>query len=104
MANAIEAIQLTKQYGAKTAVDALNLSVFEGELFALLGVNGAGKTTTIKMLAGLALPTSGDARLLGDSIRQDPQRAKAHNGISPQETAVAPNLSVAENLALMARV
>ena len=52
MANAIEAIQLTKQYGAKTAVDALNLSVLEGELFALLGVNGAGKTTTIKMLVG----------------------------------------------------
>ena len=104
MANAIEAIQLTKQYGANTAVDALNLSVFEGELFALLGVNGAGKTTTIKMLAGLTLPTSGDARLLGDSIRQDPQRAKAHNGISPQETAVAPNLSVVENLALMARI
>ena len=104
MANAIEAIQLTKQYGAKTAVHELNLSVLEGELFALLGVNGAGKTTTIKMLAGLALPTSGDALLLGDSIQKDPQRAKEHNGISPQETAVAPNLSVAENLAFMARV
>ena len=104
MANAIEAIQLTKQYGAKTAVHELNLSVLEGELFALLGVNGAGKTTTIKMLAGLALPTSGDALLLGDSIQKDPQRAKEHNGISPQETAVAPNLSVSENLTFMARV
>ena len=104
MANAIEAIQLTKQYGVKTAVNALNLTVPEGEFFALLGVNGAGKTTTIKMLAGLTLPTSGDALLLGDSIRLDPQHAKAHNGISPQETAVAPNLSVAENLAFMARV
>jgi len=104
MANAIEAIQLTKQYGAKTAVNALNLTVFEGEFFALLGVNGAGKTTTIKMLAGLTLPTNGDALLLGDSICKDPQHAKEHNGISPQETAVAPNLSVAENLAFMARI
>ena len=104
MANAIEAIQLTKKYGEKTAVNALNLSVAEGELFALLGVNGAGKTTTIKMLAGLALPSGGDALLLGDSILQNPQRAKEHNGISPQETAVARNLSVLENLALMARV
>lgn len=104
MANAIEAIQLTKKYGEKTAVNALNLSVREGELFALLGVNGAGKTTTIKMLAGLTLPTGGDALLLGDSILTDSQRAKEHNGISPQETAVARNLSVAENLALMARV
>ena len=104
MANAIEAIQLTKQYGVKTAVNALNLSVAPGELFALLGVNGAGKTTTIKMLAGLTQPTGGDAMLLGDSILKDPQRAKEHNGISPQETAVAPNLNVSENLALIARV
>ena len=101
---AIEARELTKQYGAKTAVSALNLSVKEGELFALLGVNGAGKTTTIKMLAGLTLPTNGDAFLLGESIVHDPQRAKAHNGISPQETAVARNLSVTENLVLMARI
>jgi len=104
MGNAIEAIQLTKNYGAKTAVSGLNLSVGEGELFALLGVNGAGKTTTIKMLAGLTLPTAGDAMLLGDSILKDPQHAKAHNGISPQETAVARNLNVGENLALMARI
>jgi len=104
MINAIEAVGLTKDYGAKRAVDNLSLSVREGELFALLGVNGAGKTTTIKMLSGLSLPTSGDALLLGDSIRKDPQRAKAHNGISPQETAVARNLSVFENLAFMARI
>lgn len=101
---AIEAKDLSKQFGAKTAVDALNLTIQKGELFALLGINGAGKTTTIKMLTGLLQPSGGDAFLLGDSIRTEPQRAKAHNGISPQETAVARNLSVAENLALMARV
>lgn len=100
----IQAIGLTKTYGAKRAVDALSLEIKDGELFALLGVNGAGKTTTIKMLAGLTLPTEGDALLLGDSIVREPNRAKAHNGISPQETAIARNLSVLENLALMARI
>lgn len=104
MTYAIEAKGLTKTYGKLTAVDALQLNIGQGELFALLGVNGAGKTTTIKMLAGLTLPASGDALLLGDSIVTQPQRAKAHNGISPQETAVARNLSVAENLAFMARI
>lgn len=104
MGYAIEAVGLTKKYGGKTAVRDLNLTVEEGELFALLGVNGAGKTTTIKMLSGLSAPTSGDALLLGDSITKDLQRVKAHNGVSPQETAVARNLSVKENLVLMARI
>ncbi len=104
MKNAIEALKLTKKFGRKVAVDNLELSVVEGELFALLGVNGAGKTTTIKMLSGLSLPTSGDALLLGDSIVKEPQKVKASNGVSPQETAVARNLSVMENLELMARI
>ncbi len=104
MEYAIKAIGLTKTYGAKRAVDSLSLEIKEGELFALLGVNGAGKTTTIKMLTGLTTPTSGDALLLGDSIVADSTRAKAHNGISPQETAIARNLSVLENLALMSRI
>lgn len=101
---AISAQRLSKTYGDKRAVDNLSIDIQNGELFALLGVNGAGKTTTIKMLAGLTLPSDGDALLLGDSIVSDPVRAKAHNGISPQETAIARNLSVLENLALMARI
>ncbi len=104
MKNAIEALKLTKRFGTKVAVRDLALTVAEGELFALLGVNGAGKTTTIKMLSGLSLPTSGDALLLGDSIVKEPQKVKANNGVSPQETAVARNLSVLENLELMARI
>jgi len=104
MQNAIEALKLTKRFGTKVAVRDLALTVAEGELFALLGVNGAGKTTTIKMLSGLSLPTSGDALLLGDSIVKEPQKVKANNGVSPQETAVARNLSVLENLELMARI
>ncbi len=101
---AIRTQDLTKVYGVKKAVDHLSLDIKEGELFALLGVNGAGKTTTIKMLAGLSLPTRGDALLLGESIVKNPQAAKQQNGISPQETAVARNLTVLENLELMARI
>ncbi len=98
---AIETENLTKRYGDVLAVDALSLSVKEGELFALLGVNGAGKSTTIKMLSGLVRPTEGDAFLLGKSICHEMNEAKAILAVSPQETAVAPALSVYENLELM---
>ncbi len=99
--NAIEITALTKKYKDTPAVDGLTLSVKEGELFSLLGVNGAGKTTTIKMLTGLTRPTGGDAHLLGKNIQTDPNGVKALIGISPQETAVAPGLTVRENLELM---
>ena len=102
--NAIEIKDLRKTYGAVTAVDSLTLSVGEGELFALLGVNGAGKTTTIRMLTGLAAPTGGDALLCGSSIVREPEAVKALSACSPQETAVAPNLTVRENLELMAGI
>ena len=98
---AIETTALTKRYGKLTALDALALQVHRGELFSLLGVNGAGKTTAIKLLTCLSKPTSGDARVGGHSITKEPDRVKALIGVSPQETAVAPNLSVEENLALI---
>lgn len=98
---AIVATNLTKQYPKITAVDNLNLQIQNGQLFSLLGINGAGKTTTIKMLTGLTTPTSGDAFLDGHSIAKEPKQAKQLIGVSPQETAVAPNLSVEENLSLM---
>lgn len=98
--NAVEIQGLTKRYGAITAVDSLDLTVRQGELFALLGVNGAGKTTTIKMLSCLTRPDGGDARLLGRSIVSDAAGVKRCIGVSPQETAVAPNLTARENLAL----
>ena len=100
--NAIQCEHLTKIYPKITAVDDLNLSVREGELFALLGVNGAGKTTTVKMLCTLTEPTSGDALLLGKSILHDREEVKKRIAVSPQETAVAPNLTVFENLMLIA--
>lgn len=99
--DAIKTVDLTKRYGDLTAVDGLNLTVAEGELFALLGVNGAGKTTTIKMLSCLTRPTAGDAFLGGSSVLTAPSAVKEIIGVSPQETAVAPNLTVKENLELM---
>lgn len=98
---AIKTTALTKRYKDLTAVDHLNLEIQEGELFSLLGVNGAGKTTTIKMLTGLTSPSAGDALMGGYSITKQPEQAKELIGVSPQETAVAPNLSVEENLELI---
>ena len=98
---AIQTQNLTKQYKDVLAVDNLNLTIREGELFSLLGVNGAGKTTTIKMLSCLTLPTSGDATVLGESITKNPTAVKTSIGVSPQETAVAAGLTVRENLELI---
>ena len=99
--DAIRIENLTKKYKDVVAVDNLCLSVRKGELLSLLGVNGAGKTTTIKMLSGLTKPTSGDAFLNGKSICQEASAVKTLIGVSPQETAVAPGLTVRENLELI---
>ncbi len=101
---AIRTANLTKKYKDIIAVDQLNLQVKKGELFSLLGVNGAGKTTTIKMLSCLTQPTSGDAFLNGKSISKDTAAVKSLIAVSPQETAIAPGLSVQENLELMCGV
>ena len=98
---AIETSSLRKRYKNITAVDGLELTVERGELFSLLGVNGAGKTTVIKMLSCLTRPSAGDAVVGGYSITREPERVKRLMAVSPQETAVAPNLSVEENLALI---
>lgn len=97
----IKTIKLVKRYKNLAAVDGLNFEIQQGELFALLGVNGAGKTTVIKMLSCLTKPTEGDAIVAGYSITKKPEQVKRLIGVSPQETAVAPNLSVKENLELI---
>ena len=102
--NAIKIKGLTKKYKDTLAVDGLDLAIAQGELFSLLGINGAGKTTTIKMLSCLLKPDGGEAYLLGHSIETEASAVKAVIGISPQETAVAPNLTVRENLELMCGV
>jgi ABC-2 type transport system ATP-binding protein len=98
---AIKTVGLIKRYKNLTAVDKLNLEIRRGELFSLLGVNGAGKTTVIKMLSCLTKPTAGDAVVGGYSVTKEPEQVKRLMGVSPQETAVAPNLSVEENLELI---
>ena len=100
----IETKNLTKKFKDKVAVNNLNLKINEGELFALLGTNGAGKTTTIKMLSGLILPTEGEITINKMDMKKDVYKIKETLNISPQETAVAPNLTVKENLEFMAGV
>ena len=92
---------LVKRYRNLTAVDELDLEIQKGELFSLLGVNGAGKTTTIKMLSCLTMPTEGDATVGGYSIKNEAEKVKSIIGVSPQETAIAPGLTVRENLELI---
>lgn len=104
MKKSIEIMKLRKEYGSLTAVKDLTLSVEEGMLFGLLGVNGAGKTTTIKMLTGLAAPTSGDATICGKSISHDLDSVKRIVNVSTQESAVAGKLTVRENLEFIAGI
>ena len=95
---------ITKKFGTKTAVKDLDLEIYEGEIFGLLGVNGAGKTTTIRMLTGLSAVTSGEAEVMGFSVKTDLQEIKKITNISTQETAVAGNLTVRENLEFIAKI
>ncbi|MDH3306085.1 MAG: ATP-binding cassette domain-containing protein [Acidimicrobiia bacterium] len=101
---AIQTVALTKRFGGIVAVDRVDLTVERGELFSLLGPNGAGKTTTIKMLCCLTRPTGGSASIMGHDIAKAPLSVKAVIDVSPQETAIAGNLSATENLMLMARL
>ena len=101
---AIETRDLVKKYGDHRAVDGLNLEVQQGELYALLGVNGAGKTTAIRMLSGIAAPDDGDALLMGHSVITELEAVKRITNLSPQESAVAPRLTVRENLELIAEI
>ena len=101
---AIETKKLVKKFKDKVAVNEIDLKIKQGELFALLGVNGAGKTTTIKMLSGLILPTSGEIIIENMNMKKDVFKIKEILNVSPQETAIAPNLTVRENLEFMAGV
>lgn len=104
MTYAIDIKNLRKEFVSKVAVKDINLQVKENIIFALLGVNGAGKTTTIRMLNGLSKPTSGEAYVLDKSIANELDAVKQISDISPQETSIAPNLTVKENLEFMAQI
>lgn len=101
---AIQTSKLKKIFGDTVAVDDLDLCVYQGELLALLGLNGAGKSTTVRMLCGLLSPDGGEARVLGKDVVKEAQVVKSFIGVSPQESATAPNLTVYENLELVARL
>jgi ABC-2 type transport system ATP-binding protein len=98
----IETYGLTKKYGKITAVDNLNISIEEGEIFGLLGPNGAGKTTIIKMLATLLEPTSGTATVNGFDIKKQPARVRESIGIIFQEPSSDELLTGYENIRLYA--
>ena len=99
---ALRAVGLARSFGGTTAVDRVDLSVRRGTLFALVGPNGAGKTTTIRMLCCLLRPAAGTATIMGHDVVAEPHAVKQLIAVSPQETAVAPNLTARENLQLMA--
>jgi len=98
---AIQTFSLSRKFGDLVAVDGIDLSIKEGELFSLLGPNGAGKTTAIKMLCCLLRPSSGTATVMGRDIHKDPMAVKQIIDVSPQETAIAEHLNAWENLSLI---
>ncbi len=100
--DAIEVSNLTKKFKNVLAVNNISFNVKEGEIFGVLGLNGAGKTTTIKMMSGLTRPTSGNIKVFDYDIYKDINKIKSIIGVSPQESAIANNLTVKENIELMA--
>lgn len=100
----IEIKDTTKKYCSLVAVNHVNLTIQDGELFGLLGVNGAGKTTLISMLSTLVQPTSGTASLMGYDLIKEKEEIKKIMSVSPQETAIAPLLTVKENLSFFSEI
>ena len=104
MESVITVNQLGKSFGKICALNDVSFSIEKGKLVGLLGTNGAGKTTLIKILTCLILPTCGDAKILGYDIVKEANIVKSLIGISPQETSVAPLLSVRENIEFMCEI
>lgn len=100
----IKTKELSKRFKNRVAVDQLNLSIDQGEMFAILGENGAGKSTIINMLTCLTKPSNGDAEILDYSILTESREIKKFINVSPQETAVGNRISVRENLEFVARL
>ena len=95
---AIKVLNLDKNFGDVHAVRGVSFDLQPGEIFSLLGPNGAGKTTTIGMISGLLTPDAGDVWLMGHSIQQDAEAAKAQLGVVPQEIALYEDISARANL------
>jgi len=100
----IELKNVVKRFGGRVAVDCVDLSVHEGEIFGLLGPNGAGKTTIISLLATLLVPDDGEITICGFNLRQEARRVRPLIGFVPQEMGLYPTLSAWDNLAFFGRV
>ena len=100
----IEAKSLTRKFGNLVAVDHVDFEVYQGEIFGFLGPNGAGKTTTVRMLTGVIDPTEGTATIQGHDIRIEPLLSRTHIAVVPEEANVYLDLSVWQNLMLMAEL
>jgi len=103
MSSIIESQQLTKKYGDLTAVDGIDLSIQEGEVFGFLGPNGAGKTTTMKMIYCFIQPTSGKLTVAGMDVTENPRQIKSILGVVPQDNNLDPDLTVYGNLMAYSR-
>jgi ABC-2 type transport system ATP-binding protein len=102
--HSITAHDLTKQFGAFTAVDRISFSVDKGEIFGFLGANGAGKTTAIKMLCGLSRPTSGSATIAGYDVYKQPEQIKRNIGYMSQQFSLYNDLTITENIRFYAGI
>lgn len=102
--NSIEVHDLTKQFGAFTAVNHITFEVREGEIFGFLGANGAGKTTAIKMMSGLLQPTSGTAIIAGYDVRTQSKLIKRNIGYMSQRFSLYNDLTVFENMQLFGTI
>lgn len=104
METVIEVKGLTRKFGYLVAVNRVEFGVYQGEIFGFLGPNGAGKTTTVRMLTGVIDPTEGTATIQGHDIRKEPLLSRAHIAVVPEEANVYLDLSVWQNLMLMAEL
>jgi ABC-2 type transport system ATP-binding protein len=98
----ISVVNLTKRFGAQTAVDALSFEIPAGQIVGFLGPNGAGKSTTLKMLTGMVTPTSGTATICGHDLRNEPVEVKRNVGFVPESGAVFESLTGLEYLEMVA--
>jgi ABC-2 type transport system ATP-binding protein len=101
---AIQVFDLSRRFGAFTAVDRVNFTVRRGEVFGFLGPNGSGKSTTIRMLCGILLPTSGSATVAGFDVAKAPEQVRQHIGYMSQKFSLYEELTVDENLEFFAGI
>jgi ABC-2 type transport system ATP-binding protein len=94
----ITAVNLTKTFGDFTAVDNISFEIYKGEIFGFLGANGAGKTTAMRMLCGLSIPSSGEAKIAGYDVYSETEKIKSNIGYMSQKFSLYEDLTIAKNI------